>query len=63
MNRKLIGKSMIIIGFVVIYLYSFLLSKYIHIDFGIAIIIILIGAIFGMMISHGYYYARYGMIY
>jgi hypothetical protein len=63
MNQKLIGKSIMIIGFVVLYSYSFLVSKYLHINPGVTTIIILIGAIIGMMISHGYYYARYSLFY
>jgi len=63
MNQKLIGKLIMTIGFVVIYLYGSLVSKYLHIDSGVSTIIVLIGAIIGMMISHGYYYARYRLFY
>ncbi|MFV9630535.1 MAG: hypothetical protein ACNYWM_05645 [Methanosarcinales archaeon] len=59
MNYKLIGNLIMIFGFVMLGLCSFSLPQYEK----ITVVAIWVGAFFGGIISHGYYYARYNKLY
>jgi|LGVF01.1.fsa_nt_gb hypothetical protein len=59
MNNKLIGNLIMIFGFVMLCVCSILLPQYER----ITVVAIWVGAFFGGIMSHGYYYARYNKLY